>query len=119
MKWIGYIILIVIQIAGITTIIHGIIGMVTIMIFRNITLSAFISGLILWFGLDLLWIQIYGSRLPILLLGLSFLTQYLRVRVFQKDMINENSKYMIAGEGYAIIAFGIVEIISTSNYKWI
>lgn len=118
MKWLGYIVLIIIQIFGLTTILQSVIGIILRFI-KNPTISAFLSGLIMWIALDFVWLQIFSSRIPILLLGLSFATQYLRANVLQKNMINENAKYLIAGEGFAIIAYAIYEVIFTTNYTWV
>jgi len=80
-------------------------------------LSNFISSIITWLLIDLMWFLIEKNHIPILALGISIVTIYLRAFIQRKKLTREAEKIMVS-EIWAIIILGLIIILGPTT-RWI
>jgi len=114
----AYIIIIILVYFSITAIPQSIIAGFIIRLTNSEHMGLLFGGLVTWFLINIIWFNIFGRQLPILLSALSILALIINLNI-GRDKLKSIAVLTIIAEIWAIILVNIITIIVNNNISWV
>jgi len=80
-------------------------------------LAALVGGLVVWLGIDTLWLWLEGGHVPLAALAAAIAALFAHSAI-SKDELTQQSNWIMAGEAWAIILVGIYVVIVSEPIRW-
>lgn len=80
-------------------------------------LGALVGGLIVWGGVEILWLWLEGGHVPIAALAGALAILFAHSAI-AREQLTEQSNWMMAGEAWAIVLLGIYLVIFPESIRW-
>ena len=80
-------------------------------------LGALVGGIVVWLGIDFLWVWLEGGHVPIAALAAAIAVLFAHGAI-SKDELTQQSNWMMAGEAWAIILVGVYIVVVSEPIRW-
>lgn len=80
-------------------------------------MGALIGAIVVWLGIDFLWIWLERGHVPIAALAAAIAALFVHGAI-SKEKLTEQSNWMMAGEAWAIILVGVYVAIVSERIRW-
>jgi hypothetical protein len=80
-------------------------------------LGALVGGVVVWFGIDLLWLRLEGDHVPMSVLATAIAVLFAKSAI-SKDKLTQQSKWMMAGEAWSIVLIGVYLAVVPDGIRW-
>ncbi len=112
---IAYVLTFLVVLLPITTIPQALIGGLIGRLTQNVLIGMLIGSIIIWLIIDLLWVKFVDGHIPVLAFGLCFLTLVGHSKLKE---LNDQAKFMIGGEQWALVLLCIYTMIVSDTIRW-
>lgn len=114
---IAYVIILASVFFAITAIPNSLIGGYLGRLFGNPLLGVLFGSILIWMLIDILWVLLFSTHIPVLVFVLAFLILTVHSSV-DKNNLNNPAKYMIAGEQWALVIVCIYTMFMSEQIQW-
>ena len=96
---------------------NAFIGLIIGNLINNMSLGLLIGFILIWLGIDFLWVLITGHHITVLAILIILAIQFVNLKTDLWD-INDKKNYFTSLEILAVLSVGIYTIVISEQIRW-